>query len=348
MGRLLPQKFALEWADTDPLVNLKLREYEESLFLNHQADELVYLAGLIRKTERQGDLYDTVSFGNQQASFPRPFLYNLRPTGNHPKHEAARSLSRVVCLYDNAGEDFLPGSDSTATPTTRHLAQAFLFLFLFDPLQDLRFHQLCRTRKLSLPTPEILYGSRLNRVSSRQEIILTEAANRVRRSLGLGQTEKHKRPLVIVVTKYDVWRGLLEKGHQEEPFRNAGNQWGLDRALVEGCSHQVRELLCPELVTAAEGFSQEVVYIPVSALVCPELVTAAEGFSQEVVYIPVSALGNVPKLAPKGLAIRLRDINPLGVTVPLLYGLSRWLKGLVATVKTKPAALKAKAPISKK
>ena len=47
----------------------------------------------------------------------------------------------------------------------------------------------------------------------RQETILSEAAQRVRRYAGLAQSQKHDRPLIVVVTKFDSWKHLLGSAH---------------------------------------------------------------------------------------------------------------------------------------
>ena len=66
--------------------------------------------------------------------------------------------------------------------------------------------------------------------------------------------------------------------------------------------------------------------------VTPELVSGAEDFAEEVVYIPVSALGHSPEKYPdkSGLLIRPCDIHPRWVTIPLLYSYARWATGLIA------------------
>jgi hypothetical protein len=309
LRQMLPGKFALDFSDTDPAANLKLSEYEENLFLNPQADQLVPLAGLIRKTEEQGDLYETVNYGNQTVSYPRPFLFTLRPRDGHPA-AAAPGAARVLCLYDNAGEHFLPGKDTTASPATRHLARAFLLLFLFDPLQDPRFVRLCRQAGADSA------GAGTRR-SGRQESILLEAAERVRRLLGLLPGQKHDRPLIVVLTKLDAWERLLRHSCREEPFGQAGASSSVDCDLVERRSREVREVL---------------------ATTCPELVAAAEGFSREAVYVPVSALGQPPRAGSAGPSIRPADIRPVGVTVPLLYGAARWLGQLVPAVRERQTA----------
>ncbi len=44
----------------------------------------------------------------------------------------------------------------------------------------------------------------------RQDTILLEAINRVRRHGGLREDDLHQRPLTIVVTKWDSWKGLFQ------------------------------------------------------------------------------------------------------------------------------------------
>jgi hypothetical protein len=63
----------------------------------------------------------------------------------------------------------------------------------------------------------------------------------------------------------------------------------------------------------------------------PEIVSAAESFAEQVLYLPVSATGRSPEIDPATGAkgFRPRDIHPQWVEVPLLYTLSRWVDGLV-------------------
>jgi hypothetical protein len=117
---------------------------------------------------------------------------------------------RVVCLYDNAGEHFRPGMDSAAAPGTQHLARSRLLMFLFDPTQNPRFRDRCRAFSTD---PQLAGAARL----TRQELILTEAAQRVRRYTGLPHDRRHDRPLVVVLTKSDVWAPLVG-GQLREPI----------------------------------------------------------------------------------------------------------------------------------
>src|SRR5208282_1339671 len=110
---------------------------------------------------------DTVVYGQQTVTYPRPFLFTMQPQDGHPGGDPAR-LSRMLCLYDNAGEHFQPGQDTASSPVTRHLAHSRAILFLFDPTQDKRLRAVCRSNDIG-PA-----GTRDNRLS-RQETLLNEA-----------------------------------------------------------------------------------------------------------------------------------------------------------------------------
>jgi hypothetical protein len=308
LRRILPLHFAVSFTDADPVLNRSLSENEESLFLNPKSDDLVPLANLIRKTELQGELYDTVMYGNQAVSYPRPFPFALQPLEKHPNRPEL-TLARVLCLYDNAGEHFHVGQDSTSNPVTQHLAQSRLLLFLFDPTQDQRFRKLCRDAKSA--TTDVTSGR-----TSRQESVLLEAAARVRRYAGLPQNAKHNRPLVVVVTKYDVWSAVSEDEGTHEPWLADDGLFALDLKRIEKRSQSLRALMLN---------------------VCPEVVNAAESFAKTVVYVPVSALGRTPVTDESNgrLAIHPREIKPSWVTIPLLYGLCRWMPGLISGIKDK-------------
>jgi hypothetical protein len=311
LRRLLPLHFGLSFLEADTVANRSLSDYEESLFLNPRADQLVPLGDLIRKTELQGELYDSVMYGNQTVQYPRPFLFTLQPQEHHPAAAAAERLGRVCCLYDNAGEHFLAGQDTVGSPVTQHLAQSRFLLFLFDPTQDPRFRQACQDARTG---PAVTASGR----TGRQESVLLEAATRVRRYSGLPQNVKHKRPLIVIVTKWDVWVHLLQDRSTENPWVGRDSVCALHTDWIEKRSEDVRRLLMR---------------------LTPEVVTAAEGFAQQVIYVPVSALGRLPEVDPKTgkLAVRPGQLRPLWVTVPMLYGMHRCLPGLIGGVAQKGA-----------
>lgn len=315
LRRVLPLGFCTSFSDSDPVLNRNLNDYEESVFSGGSDNELVPLANLIRKTEEQGDLYDTVSFGNQTVSYPQPFLFSLQPQQGHPKVAKATMMSRVVTLYDNAGESFQPGKDSAANPVTRHMAQSRALMFVFDPTQDSRFQKL-------IDSPAAPKARTM-----RQEPILQEAASRIRRYSGLRQSERHRRPLIVILTKFDAWWNLLGGDPPEEPLvrmkgadpdakGTTAKMHGLNTPLIDRQSRILREIL---LQTT------------------PEIVTAAEGFAEEVIYIAVSAVGWDVEFhsASQSPAIRPADARPYWATVPFLYALYRSVPGLIPALVRK-------------
>ena len=317
LRKTLPLVFRIGFADADPVLNQQLNEYEESVFSGSSSDELVPLGNLIRKTEEQGDLYDTVSFGNQTVSYPRPFLFTLQPQHDHRNAQNAAKLARTVCLYDNAGESFQPGKDSAAAPVTRHMAQSRVLFFVFDPTQDARFQRL-----IGKQTPTAAPAMR----TMRQEPILQEAISRIRRFAGLKQSERHKRPLIVILTKFDVWWNLLGGDPCPDPWqmaRSASNAEDTFHAFDVNAVARQSQLARQVLLQTS-----------------PEIVTAAEGFAEDVTYVPVTAVGwNVSVDAKSGLpAIKPSEAAPYWATVPFLYGISRAIPGLIPTISKKSSS----------
>jgi hypothetical protein len=301
LRQVLPRDFKVAFTDADLASNRVLNECEESLFLHSDESALVPLGSLIRKTELQGELYDTVAYGQQTVSYPRPFLFTMQPREDHPGG-AGMTPARMLCLYDNAGEHFQPGQDTTSSPVTRHLAQSRAVLFLFDPTQDPRFRAACRGAEA---------GGKAQRAArmSRQETILNEAAARIRRHAGLSHGTKYDRPMIVILSKFDEWSHLLDHD-AGEPWKSQGNMTGVDVERIERTSVRLQQILMHY---------------------CPETVAAAEAFAKNITYIAVSSLGGQVEVdTTTGLrAIRPKNIQPHWVTVPLLYALSRVQPSLI-------------------
>jgi len=300
----LASEFRLSFGDADPVANQILSDYEEALFLNSQDDQLVAL----RKTEKEGDLYESVQFGERTVWYPRPFVFAVQPQPDHPASRRMRRLSRAICLYDNAGEHFLPGGESPHGPATQHLSLSRVLLFLFDPTQHPRFREACREHSSD---PQLEQRQWIHR----QDQVLLEAAHRIRTAAGLPQNARDTRPLIVVVTKYDAWWSLAKFQPLESNWVVRPHSSGVCGLHVEGLltiSQQMREILMKY---------------------SPELVAAAEGFSEDVTYIPVSALGRGPERDVTGaLGVRPQDINPMWAEVPMLYALHRSVPGLVPRI----------------
>jgi hypothetical protein len=301
LRQILPLIFKVAFTDADLASNRALNECEESLFLHSHESALIPLGSLIRKTELQGELYDTVAYGQQTVSYPRPFLFTMQPREDHPGGEAT-TPARMLCLYDNAGEHFQPGQDTTSSPVTRHLAQSRAVLFMFDPTQDPRFLAACRGADA---------GGKAQRAArlSRQETILNEAASRIRRHAGLSHGSKYERPMVVILSKFDQWSHLLDQ-NVDEPWKTQGNLIYINMYKIDHTSMRLRQIVMQY---------------------CPETVAAAEAFAKNITYIAISSLGEQVELdLDTGLpAIRPKNIHPHWVTVPLLYALSRVQPALI-------------------
>jgi hypothetical protein len=252
-------------------------------------------------------LYDQIQLGQQMVSLPRPFMFSIRPPVKAPTPTSrSASANRVMCLYDNAGEHFQPGMDSTSSPVTQHLAKSRVLMFVYDPTQDVRFRERCR----AFSQDPQLSGARR---PQRQETILREAALRIRRYASLGPNQRLDRPLLVLVAKSDVWAPLLpDVDITTEPIaERPGASATVDVRRVEMVSGKIKELL--------KGLA-------------PEFVAAAEEFGQHVIYVPVSALGGAPELGAgsTALGIRPRNVKPTWVTVPVLYTFAKWATGLIS------------------
>ena len=302
MRQKLPTSFALAFADADPLCNRIISENEERLFLQDDPERLVY----IEKTELAGAQYDSVQFDpGEPTLFPHPFLFTIRPMRDHVNGHGADVLSEVLCLYDNAGEHFLPGADTPNAPGTQHLARSKNLFMVFDPLQDVRFRASLRGK---VADPQLGQSSR----AFRQDVVLQEMVDRVRRYGGLSSDARVRQPLTVIVTKSDAWGPLLMPGVDivSDPYtaeaRANGRRIGrVDKSRVEAVSAQVESIIRDA---------------------APEFAAVVRDSSERVLYVPVSAIGSSPELdAGSGLLkVRPRDIRPSWVTVPFLYEFSRW------------------------
>lgn len=307
-SKSLLERFQLSFSDADPEANQIVNSYHEKLFGNPQRDEPVSLP----KTEREGDLYENALIDGRLTRCAKPFVFSVLPGEEHPNYAQHAKLGRALCLYDNAGEHFLPISYPESRDVTQHLSLAGALLFLFDPTQHPRFRQACQAKSTD---PQMEQQKWMNQ----QHQVLDEAARRIRNQTGLPQNKKDPRPLIVVVTKYDAWtsltRGTMQPDWYMKPIENKNknknkNVWELDLEKLRTLSQKVRGLL----MEYAE-----------------EVVSSAENSWSDVTYIPVSALGRGPEVDPASgsLVIRPRDVAPLWAEVPMLYALYRTVKGLI-------------------
>jgi hypothetical protein len=161
--------------------------------------------------------------------------------------------------------------------------------------------------------PQLIHGLRPDAgpaVVVRQETLLKEAAVRMRRYLGISQTARLQKPLIVILPKSDIFGSLPGVSIAEEPYSGLKEKGPVRLRLadVEQTSERIRDILKEH---------------------CPEFVATAESTSELVRYIPVSSFGRSPELIvpgdpTKGYGIRPQDIRSQWVTVPLLYCFCRW------------------------
>jgi hypothetical protein len=308
LRKTLPKAFAMNFSDADPESNAILHGYEDTLYGGGDPEALVQLA----KTGEVGDWYQRVTFGTKEISYPKPFFFQMSPVTGHPMAHNPASVARTLCMYDNAGESFQPGADQPNNPVTQHMARADCLMFVFDPTQEPEFRNACRA---SSADPQMHMP-----VTSRQEVLLAEAARRVKTYRGLPMTAMHDRPLVVLVTKYDAWQKLVGGARLDNPWRkHSSNGFSVLRVdALQRVSSSIRALL------------QKLV---------PQIVSTAESFVEpsKVIYLPVSATGGPPRGDEHGnLRHRVGDLNPMWTEVPLLYVISQFVPGLVPFQKASP------------
>lgn len=314
LRKVMPKYFQFTYADADPAMNLRLQQYESQQFLQTELNTLV----AIEKTEVYGDIYNTVLLKGQNVAFPQPFTFSMTPGVDHPMLDKAAGISRILCLYDNAGESYLPGEDSAIRPVTRHLTSSNAIFFLFDPTQDSRFRKICQDHTDD-PQMKINTTDQIRRSPVRQESILAELVSRIRNHRGT-QPPRQKTPLVIVLTKTDAWSYLLGPMKFSHPWVKIPNHkipnypaCALDTATIEETSAHARQMM---------------------VRLIPEIVSAAEQLTDDITYIPVSATGGPPSVDPTtgALGFRSGNIRPFWVEVPLLYILSKQTRGIVPAI----------------
>lgn len=346
--RQAPEVLGLAFQDADADANRIINSYEETLFLQDDPAALV----TIEKTEEQGYLYDQIMLDGQRMLLPKPFLFSLNPLKAFSAAHGEKPP--VLCLYDNAGESFAPGKDTTASPVTRHILRSRALLFLFDPAKDPRFRAACRGVS---DDPQIV-GSGPAIVN--QTPFLAETAQRFRRAAGLDNHEPIDRLLVVVVTKSDIWGKLLPgidlqsepvlgpaDGDEElappPPMKSPEITQGLNGEKDEdglafpnddeAPNANVAQRTPPKEQSKFPGgvkrLNMERIAKTSSALrelfvkFCPEIVSTAESCFTRVAFIPVSALGTGPRLDPEtqGLFVRAGELCPRWAAVPLFYAL---------------------------
>lgn len=231
----------VEVSDAEPRFHARIHQMENALFAARGAP--VRLA----KTETAGTAgYRTVRVQGRSETVPAPFVFVMHAT-------ASKGPDRLMVLYDNAGEHFLPGADEATRPVTRHLGQSEVAVFVLDPTQDDAF-----ARVIGLPAGQAH--------ASRQDIVLAEMASRIRQHRGRRADEPCGVPLVVAMAKADLWAQRVGVSLEPEPYGATG---GIDRDAFSRAHRALRDLCsraAPEFLAAAETAFPQMLMVPCSAL----------------------------------------------------------------------------------
>jgi hypothetical protein len=281
LAHLLPlalfRHFGLNFSDADPAGNAMLNDMKRTLFGARRPEE----ARLV-KTQLEGAMYERMPRYGRIVALPKPFVFYVQSLA-----QAERRASLI--FYDNAGEHFQPGRDSTDSPGAQHVASSSGVLFLFDPFNHPGF----RRRMGDHQDPQLERP-----VVDQQDVLLSELRVRVHRLLNLGVGQRLDRPLAVLVGKCDAWMHWLGR----EPFVDPVQSGCLDRAKVEQNSKAVRELLLE---------------------LAPTIVGNAETTSSQVTYFPVSSFGHAPLKVDSGSYVPdPGQLQPILAEIPVLWILS--------------------------
>lgn len=271
--------YGFQVVDADPAFNTAIHQNESTLFTNSDASADVTLP----KTDVGGvALYRAVRVAGNEEMMPRPAFFLT--------HRIGARLCRLMVLYDNAGEHFLPGAqEASFGSSTRHLERSKTLVMVFDPLQDQRF------RSRFAPS----HQSQENAAHQRQELLFTEVVARIRRLRALDPSAPIAIPVVIALTKADVWAEAA-----------LGENWPVLPAErdAESILRHLREL-SGRLRDVMKG-------------VAPEFEAVATALASDVWFVPVSALGTSPKKRSDGsYSILASEIRPRWAEMPFVLSL---------------------------
>jgi len=283
--------FGVTLDDADPTANAMLNQMKTQLF-SASDPESAYLI----KTSFEGEMYEQLRRHGRRVKLPKPFIFSLSSN-----RHAADTCSLV--FYDNAGEHFQPGVNTTESPGAQHIASSAAMFFLFDPTYNAAFR-----RKLGASSNDPQLSVKASHLDQ-QDIILSETKVRIRKHLGLGPRDRITTPLAVLIGKCDTCMNLMGWENLREPIRDGA----IDLGAIDANSALIREFFAP---------------------ICPSIVGGAESLSSDVKYFLVSPLGHSPvkftdstgaeKLGPDPM-----QINPLFMEIPSLWALSKIAPSLV-------------------
>lgn len=276
--------YGLEFVDADPRFNEVLHRNENLLFASATSDMDVTLP----KTDVGGaDLYRYVSIDGNSEMMPKPMYFLVRHDGTERRS--------VTVLYDNAGEHFLTNpSEALAESSTRHLERSRALLMVFDPIQDLRFRE------------ALASGIDAPRASGhqRQELVFNEAIARVRRLRGLDPVGPIEIPVIVALTKADVWA--------DKAFGPTWDRLDLPTDLT------ARRRAITECIKAIDARARAAL-----SLRAPEFVNTVAALAKHAFFVPASALGTSPERNASGaFQLRAERIRPRWAEMPFVAALA--------------------------
>ncbi len=255
MRRLAPLLGDL-FMDSEPWFNRSLHIDEAALFKSGHDGESS--ARMPEKTEIAGDRHYRIALvEGREETIPRPLMF----TWTH------REATRLIALYDNAGEHYLPQSDVHARAATRHLARSEAIIVTLDPLQDRRF-----VERLDEHCPQVRAARVGDGSSNRQDLVVAEFAARLRELRGIGSAASVSTPIVVAVTKADLWAAeLLGDDLLEEPVLGdpGASHRRIDQDRIASLAERTRNAigrLMPEVLSLLDSVSTSVTCLPHSAL----------------------------------------------------------------------------------
>jgi hypothetical protein len=334
LRKTMAQCFHTNFTDTDPQANQRIFDYETTLFTG--SDDPHKLVR-IDKTDVAGNIYNNVIVNGIPTQFAQPFTYTTKPMPNHPFFQRANRTRQVICVYDNAGEHFLPGRDSIEAPVTRHMAKSDALIFIFDPTQDVRFRSAC-TEPVNDPQMKSAQSGMESETQSRihttrQEVILNNVLMQIRNLNSLPPHVKINMPLIIVLAKYDAWKQLGRGKFLKGKAPDERNPWKLTTDGIISCYYSER----------VEQYSRILRSLLMDLI--PGLVSTAETEAEQVTYIAVSSTGGPPEFdTPDAQGIRplcYRPINvkPIWAEVPFLHAQYLANKSTVPFIKEGKAVM---------
>jgi hypothetical protein len=275
----------LEVLDADTSLNDLTVELESSLFRSTTPERPTMIA----KTDLSGRLYRSFRSEDGVWTAPRPQLFEMARGG----------VRRVLCLYDNAGEHFLPGRESPQEPVTRHLGVSRALVFVVDPTQDQRVVERLGGRD----AVSAIGGG--GTAEQRQDLVLIEAANRVRRLRAMSPGEKLPFRIVLALAKADIWAGLASP----------------ELAAAFPLDPSKPSIAVPDGGVLGRVHDASVRFLADSM---PELLATARALDPAFRVVPFSGLGKPPSRESLGAGLRIRpqDVRPIWPAAPLVVALS--------------------------